>query len=132
MRVSELFDIEPSHTDVNEVSRRRVDYGDGYAPVGYATLGLAGRVSGASLGDCETFGIHGIRGKDLLVRYLGGYRHGTEHGPGRLVQPYFWVTASLFGDGEIEILSKARQPLPERYWHPNWREINTLPPQEAS
>lgn len=49
MQVSELFDIEPSHTDVNEVSHRRIDYGDGYAPVGYATLWLWSNLSPQSV-----------------------------------------------------------------------------------
>lgn len=120
MQVSELFDIEPSHTDVNEVSRRRIYYGDGYAPVGYATLWLTGRVADAGRGDREVIRISGVRGEYLFVRY--------EHS--RRAEPYFWVHASLFPDG-IEILAKVRQPLPERYWHPAWRAINALPPLAA-
>jgi hypothetical protein len=134
MQVSELFDIEPSHTDVNETSRRRLDYGDGWAPVGYATLWMFGRVVGASLGDCETFRISGVRGERLLVLYQGGYTHGREHGPNQLLdvlrgrrQRYFWVDAGMFPDG-IEMLAKVRKPMPERYWHPNWQGINALPP----
>jgi hypothetical protein len=69
MKVSDLFDIEPSHTEVNEISRRRIDYGDGYALVAYATLGLAGRAAGAGPGDREVFRLSGVRGEYLFVRY---------------------------------------------------------------
>lgn len=131
MQVSELFDIAPSHTGVNEASRRRLGYGDGRAPAGYATLWMSGRAPGASLGDREVFGIYGVQGQRLLVRHLHGYLHGSEHGPGRRPQPHFWVDAVHFADG-TEILSKVRQPLPERYWHPDWRGISALPPQETS
>lgn len=121
MKVSELFDIEPSHTDVNEISRRRLDYGEGYAPAGYATLWLAGWAPGAGPGDGAVFRISGVRGEYLFVRYEGSRRP----------EPYFWVHAGLFPDG-IEILSKVLHPLSERYWHPNWRGINALPPAAAS
>jgi hypothetical protein len=136
MEASELFDIEPSHTSVAEISRRRLDYGEGYAPAGYATLWLAGHVTGASLGDRASFDIYGVRGEELLVRYTGGCREGFKHGPGferrtgrRRAEPCFWVHASVFDGGDgIEICARYSQPMPERYWHPNWRWINALPP----
>ena len=117
MQVSELFDIEPSHTDVNEVSRRRIDYGDGYAPVGYATLWLAGRGVGAGPGDREVFRIFGVRGEYLFVRY--------EHS--RVPSPTSGCTPAC----SPTVSRKVRQPLPERYWHPEWRAINALPPLAA-
>ena len=129
MQVSELFDIEPSHTELAEISRRRIDYGGGWTPTGYATLWLAGRVPGAALGAKAVFRIAGVRGEMLLVRYEGR-RLAPSPGGGYLAEPYVWVHGSVFPDG-IEILSKVLQPLPERYWHPNWREISALPPARS-
>ena len=137
MLVSELFDIEPSHTSTAEISRRRIDYGEGYAPVGRAAVYLAGYVPGTSLGDHAEFGVHGIHGENLLVRYEGGWRSGREHGTAptwqsfakRRPEPYLWVWGGAFT--EIEICSRYLQPLPERYWHPNWRGINALAPLQA-
>jgi hypothetical protein len=136
MGVSELFDIEPSHTDVNEISRRRLDYGDGWAPVGYATIWLRAIPPRTGLGDKAEWVICGVRGEDLLVQYLGGCVAGREHGSRRLAaflsgeeiqpEPYVWVHAGAFS--VVSILAKVSQPLPERYWHPDWQEINALPP----
>ena len=126
MRPDELFDIAPAHYAVAEISRRRIDYGANYAPVGYAVLWLAGRVHGAGLGDQELFGIYGVHGKNLLVRYDGGYRHGFQYGPGR-AETHFWVHAGVFPDG-VEILARYLQPIHRKYWHPNWRRFFSLPP----
>lgn len=109
MQVSELFDIEPCHHAMNEISRQRIDYGEEYAPVGQATLWLSGLIPGASLGDRALFGIYGVHGEELLVQYEGGFRHGTGHRTGGRAEPCLWVHASAFPDG-IEIYAQYRQP----------------------
>jgi hypothetical protein len=123
MLAGDLFDIEPSHADVNEISRRRLDYGDGWAIAGYAKVWLAGPA------DHADWVIHGVRGEMLFVRYAGGRQDGSDHRASP-DEHYLWVHAGAFS--EVTILLKHAQPMPERYWHPNWREINALPPQRAS
>ena len=94
-----LRDIEPQHFDVGEISRERIEFGDGYPPVGGATVMSAWSPEKGTEYKIG-FGIYGVRGKDLLVRYEGGYRHGTD-GTGGHEERYLWVSASAFSTIEI-------------------------------
>lgn len=47
------------------------------------------------------FGVYGVRGDDLLVRYEGGYRRGIEHGTGWRDKPCIWVSDGAFSTIEI-------------------------------
>jgi hypothetical protein len=105
-------DIEPQHWTITEVSRERIDYGKDYRRIGTAFIygqwerspvpeyarndHKYRRWHQETVNHAIGFGLYGVRGGDLLVRYEGGYIAGMEHGTGWRDEPYIWVSATPF------------------------------------
>ncbi len=92
-------DIEPERIDTPAEDLARWPRMERYR---YTRIGTACVSSGwIGVEYRADFGIYGIRGDDLFVRYEGGHRHGLEHGTGWRDEPYIWVSAYAFSTIEI-------------------------------
>jgi hypothetical protein len=123
-------DITPRHWGITELGGEFRDYGDDFSAIGEAFIeGERERPPADALGEggprarrdppeaamlTARFGLYGIRGEDLFVRYEGGTVGGSEHGtPGLRDEPYIWVSAAAFS--RIELGARYRRDDSQRY-----------------